>query len=40
VEPCFITNPKEEQLLGERRFQIDVARALVRALERFFAERS
>jgi N-acetylmuramoyl-L-alanine amidase len=40
VEPCFVTNPKEEQLLTEEPFQSDVARALVRALERFFAERS
>ena len=40
VEPCFITNPKEEKLLGEERFQTDVARALVRALQRFFAEGS
>jgi N-acetylmuramoyl-L-alanine amidase len=40
VEPCFITNPKEEQLLTEEQFQSEVARALVRALERFFAGRS
>ncbi|HET6770288.1 MAG TPA: N-acetylmuramoyl-L-alanine amidase [Actinomycetota bacterium] len=40
VEPCFITNPKEEQLLTEERFRSEVARALVRALERFFGERS
>lgn len=40
VEPCFITNPKEERLLAEEPFQAEVARALVRALERFFAGRS
>jgi N-acetylmuramoyl-L-alanine amidase len=40
VEPCFITNPKEEQLLSEERFVHEVARALAVALERFFAGRS
>ncbi|HEV2906064.1 MAG TPA: N-acetylmuramoyl-L-alanine amidase, partial [Actinomycetota bacterium] len=40
VEPCFITNPKEEQLLTEATFQSEVAQALVRALERFFAGRA
>jgi N-acetylmuramoyl-L-alanine amidase len=40
VEPCFITNPKEEQLLSEEPFVREVARALARALERFFAGRS
>jgi N-acetylmuramoyl-L-alanine amidase len=39
VEPCFITNPKEEQLLSEERFLREVARALAVALERFFAGR-
>lgn len=37
VEPCFITNPKEERLLSEGRFQRDVARAISIALERYFA---
>jgi len=37
VEPCFITNPKEESLLAEEGFRRDVARALARGLERFFA---
>jgi N-acetylmuramoyl-L-alanine amidase len=37
VEPCFITNPKEEQLLGEEAFRRDVARAVADAVERFFA---
>ncbi|HEX2025075.1 MAG TPA: N-acetylmuramoyl-L-alanine amidase [Actinomycetota bacterium] len=40
VEPCFITNPKEEQLLSEERFVREVARALAVALERFFAGRA
>jgi N-acetylmuramoyl-L-alanine amidase len=40
VEPCFITNPKEEQLLGEEPFLREVARAMATALERFFAGRS
>jgi N-acetylmuramoyl-L-alanine amidase len=39
VEPCFITNPKEERLLSEGRFQRDVARAISVALERYFAGR-
>jgi N-acetylmuramoyl-L-alanine amidase len=37
VEPCFITNPKEEQLLGEEPFVVEVSRAVALALERFFA---
>ncbi|MGH2677440.1 MAG: N-acetylmuramoyl-L-alanine amidase family protein, partial [Actinomycetota bacterium] len=37
VEPCFITNPKEEQLLSEEPFLREVARAMALALERFFA---
>jgi N-acetylmuramoyl-L-alanine amidase len=40
VEPCFITNPKEEQLLGEEPFLREVARAMATALGRFFAGRS
>lgn len=39
AEPCFITNPKEEQLLSEEPFLREVARALAGALERFFAGR-
>ncbi|MGH2710942.1 MAG: N-acetylmuramoyl-L-alanine amidase [Actinomycetota bacterium] len=37
VEPCFITNPKEELLLGEEPFRREVARALASAIERYFA---
>jgi N-acetylmuramoyl-L-alanine amidase len=40
VEPCFITNPKEEQLLSEEPFVREVVRALATALERFFAGRA
>jgi N-acetylmuramoyl-L-alanine amidase len=40
IEPCFITNPKEERLLTEDHFQAQVAGALVDAIERFFAGRS
>jgi N-acetylmuramoyl-L-alanine amidase len=40
VEPCFITNPKEEQLLAEEPFLRDVARAVATALVRFFAGQS
>jgi N-acetylmuramoyl-L-alanine amidase len=37
VEPCFITNPKEERLVQEEPFLREVAAAMVRALDRFFA---
>lgn len=37
VEPCFVTNPKEERLLGDDSFRRGVAEALATALERFFA---
>ncbi|HEV3474973.1 MAG TPA: N-acetylmuramoyl-L-alanine amidase [Actinomycetota bacterium] len=39
VEPCFITNPKEERLLSEQGFQREVARAISVALERYFSGR-
>jgi len=35
VEPCFITNPREETLLGEPGFQRDLGVALAIAVERF-----
>lgn len=37
VEPCFITNPREEALLRQERFRVGVARALASAIERYFA---
>ncbi|HYZ11234.1 MAG TPA: N-acetylmuramoyl-L-alanine amidase [Actinomycetota bacterium] len=37
IEPCFLTNPKEEQLLSEEGFVRDVAVAIATALERYFA---
>ena len=37
VEPCFLTNPKEAQLLQEEPFRREVAAAIARALDRFFA---
>ena len=37
VEPCFITNPKEERLLSQEAFRRAVAGAIATALERFFA---
>ena len=37
VEPCFATNPKEAQLLQENPFRREVAAAIARALDRFFA---
>lgn len=39
VEPCFITNPKEERLLSEEPFLREVTLAMTRALDRFFAGR-
>ncbi|MGH2682020.1 MAG: N-acetylmuramoyl-L-alanine amidase [Actinomycetota bacterium] len=39
LEPCFLTNPKEEQLLGEDRFRRELVAAVARALERYFAGR-
>ena len=36
VEPCFITNPREEELLREEAFRRDVAIAIAEALERYF----
>jgi len=39
VEPCFVTNPREERLLAEEAFRRDVAIAIVRGLERFFGAR-
>jgi N-acetylmuramoyl-L-alanine amidase len=36
VEPCFITNPREEALLREEAFRRDVAIAVAEALERYF----
>lgn len=38
VEPCFITNPKEELLLEEEEFIREVARAVGRGLDRFFVD--
>jgi N-acetylmuramoyl-L-alanine amidase len=40
VEPCFITNPKEERLLQEEAFLRDVAIAMAEGLERFFNPRA
>jgi N-acetylmuramoyl-L-alanine amidase len=39
IEPCFITNPREEELLRQDDFVAEVARAVTRALERFLAGR-
>jgi N-acetylmuramoyl-L-alanine amidase len=36
VEPCYITNPSEEALIGQERFRREVAGALADAIERFF----
>ncbi len=40
IEPCFVTNPKEERLLSEEPFLRGVAGATARALERYFAGQS
>jgi len=39
VEPCFVTNPREERLLSEEPFLRDVAIAIARGVERFFGSR-
>ena len=39
IEPCFLTNPKEELLLSEEPFRRELVRALANAIERFFAGR-
>jgi N-acetylmuramoyl-L-alanine amidase len=36
VEPCFITNPREERLLREEPFLRDLAIAIAHGVERFF----
>jgi N-acetylmuramoyl-L-alanine amidase len=40
VEPCFITNPKEERLIQEEAFRHDLAIAIAEGLERFFNPRA
>jgi N-acetylmuramoyl-L-alanine amidase len=40
VEPCFLTNPKEEQLLQEEPFVRELVGAIAQAVERFFAGRA
>jgi N-acetylmuramoyl-L-alanine amidase len=40
VEPCFLTNPKEEQLLREEPFLRELVRAMGQGVERFFAGRA
>ena len=40
VEPCFITNPKEERLITEEAFRHDLAIAIAEGLERFFNPRA
>jgi N-acetylmuramoyl-L-alanine amidase len=39
VEPCFITNPREEALLDSDSFRREVARALAEGVERFFGRQ-
>jgi N-acetylmuramoyl-L-alanine amidase len=39
VEPCFITNPREEWLLREEAFRRDLAIAIAHGVERFFGAR-
>lgn len=40
VEPCFITNPREEELLRQESFRQNVASALANGVERFFGPHS
>jgi N-acetylmuramoyl-L-alanine amidase len=37
VEPCFITNAREEALIGDPEFRQEMAKALTDAIERFLA---
>jgi N-acetylmuramoyl-L-alanine amidase len=37
VEPCFITNAREEAMIGEPAFRYEFAKAVTDAVERFFA---
>lgn len=37
VEPCFITNMREESLMAQEPFRKELARVLADAIERFFA---
>jgi N-acetylmuramoyl-L-alanine amidase len=37
VEPCFITNAREEALMADEAFRRELARVLADAIERFFA---
>jgi N-acetylmuramoyl-L-alanine amidase len=39
VEPCFVSNPREERLLSEEPFRRDIAIAVTRGVERFFGAR-
>jgi N-acetylmuramoyl-L-alanine amidase len=39
IEPCFVTNPREERLLSEDAFRRDVAIAIARGVERFLGAR-
>ena len=36
VEPCFVTNPREEALVRQHEFRSEVAAAVADAIERFF----
>jgi N-acetylmuramoyl-L-alanine amidase len=40
VEPCFITNPREEGLLRDRSFRRQVASGIAEAIEAFFGKRA
>jgi N-acetylmuramoyl-L-alanine amidase len=40
VEPCFITNPREEALLRQESFRAEVAVALCDAVQQFFNGRA
>jgi N-acetylmuramoyl-L-alanine amidase len=40
VEPCFITNPREEDLLRDRSFRRQIAAGIADAIEGFFGKRA
>lgn len=37
VEPCFVTNPREERLLADPAFRRQLAMTIADGVERFFA---
>ena len=38
LELAFITNPREEKLLGDDKYQNTLAKAIVRGISRYFGD--